>query len=364
MTRASLQIRAAACMAVWGCLCAAGVTVAATRDVSEMARIRTAEAWAFPQGNSPDPSASHVTTPKSDLREMVRVPGSTVSYTHAQLDDDSPDWFPGDHPAAPLIVAEGRKPATRCAECHLMTGVGVPATAALDGLPKAYLVEQITAFRTGERGEDALATTQSMTKEARNLDDSDLQLAADYFSRLKFVSRVRVIEAATVPKTHWHFYVLVPNQDGKREPIGDRIIETPVDPELYDREDARAGYVAYVPPGSVERGAVIALQGGGAAQPCESCHGANLQGVGAIPPLAGRSPTYVARELIFFREGRRTNPQAAPMREEVSHLTLKDMIDVAAYVALRAGSKSDAVARLRRPRSSTSTNCTVSLPLT
>lgn len=267
------------------------------------------------------------------------MPGSTVSYTRAQLGNGPPDWFPRDHPVAPRIVAEGREPATRCAECHWMTGVGVPATASLGGLSKAYVIEQVAAFRAGERGANALATVQSMTKEARNLDDSDLRLAADYFSHLKFVSRVRVIETATVPRTHWHFYVRVPDQNGEREPIGERIIETPVDPRLYDVEDARAGYVAYVPPGSVERGAVIAAQGAGAAQPCESCHGAKLQGVGIIPPLAGRSPTYIARELILFREGRRTNPEAAPMRAEVSRLTLQDMIDVAAYAASRAGSK-------------------------
>jgi len=345
--RASLEILAAACVAALGCVCAAGATVAANRNVSEAARIRAAEAWTFPQRNSPDPSVPHVTTPKPDPREVLHVPGSTMSYTHAQLDNGPPDWFPSDHPVAPRIVAEGHKRASRCAECHLMTGVGVPATAALGGLPKAYVLEQVAAFRTGERGADALASVQSMTREARNLENSDLQLAADYFSQLKFVSRMRVIETATVPKTHWHFYVRVPNQNGEREPIGERIIETPIDPRLYDLEDARDGYIAYVPPGSVERGAVIAAQGIGAAQPCESCHGAKLQGVGIIPPLAGRSPTYIARELILFREGRRANPEAAPMREEVSHLTLKDMIDVAAYAASRTGSKSNAVARLR-----------------
>jgi cytochrome c553 len=48
-----------------------------------------------------------------------------------------------------------------------------------------------------------------------------------------------------------------------------------------------------------------------------------------------RSPTYIVRELIRFRLGQRTNPGAAPMRFEVSHLTLPDMIDVAAYAASR-----------------------------
>ena len=82
-------------------------------------------------------------------------------------------------------------------------------------------------------------------------------------------------------------------------------------------------------------GAVIASKGTVKALPCESCHGPTLRGVGGIPPLAGRSPTYIVRELIRFRLGQRTNPGAAPMQLEASRLTLKDMIDVAAYAASR-----------------------------
>jgi cytochrome c553 len=90
-----------------------------------------------------------------------------------------------------------------------------------------------------------------------------------------------------------------------------------------------------VPPGSIARGAVIAARGTGAATACESCHGAKLQGMGIIPPLAGRSPTYIARELILFRLGQRSNPEAAPMQLEAAQLTVNDMIAVAAYAGSR-----------------------------
>jgi cytochrome c553 len=80
---------------------------------------------------------------------------------------------------------------------------------------------------------------------------------------------------------------------------------------------------------------VIAAKGIGTAPACESCHGAKLQGVGLIPPLAGRSPTYIVRELILFRTGKRSNPQAVPMVQEASQLSVNDMIDVAAYAASR-----------------------------
>jgi cytochrome c553 len=58
--------------------------------------------------------------------------------------------------------------------------------------------------------------------------------------------------------------------------------------------------------------------------------------MGDIPYLAGRSPAYIARELILFRLGKRTNPGAALMLAEVSQLTVKDMVDVAAYAASRS----------------------------
>jgi cytochrome c553 len=298
---------------------------------SQNAQITAAEAWAFAVFPPPDPHAA-----KPDQRKVLRVTGSPVRYTQAQLDSiHDADWFPQDHARAPQIVRAGRKSALACAECHLISGTGVPANAALDGLPKAYILEQVAAFHAGERGIGSPAIAQGMVDEARALTSADLGLAADYFSATKFVSRVRVVETATVPKTHWELYVRVPDKGRRREPIGERIIETPLNFDDYARFDGRVRYIAYVPPGSIVRGAVIASQGSGAALACESCHGAKLQGVGIIPPLAGRSPTYIARELILFREGKRTNAQAAPMVQEVSTLTLNDMIAVAAYAGSR-----------------------------
>lgn len=309
---------------------AIAATAAATGEDSATTAIRAAEAWAFPV--FPPPRDPHV--PKPDPHKVLHVTDSVVSYTQAQMDGmDDADWFPQDHPPAPQIVKVGRKPARPCAECHTISGAGVPATASLDGLPKAYILEQIAAFRAGERGMGGPATAHDMVDEARALTPADLQQAAVYFASTKFVPRVHVVETATVPKTHWKYFVLKPDKGGAREPIGQRIIETPVNFNDYSLSDGRVGYVAYVPPGSVARGAAIAANGTGAAQPCESCHGAKLQGVGDIPYLAGRSPTYIARELILFREGKRSNPAAAPMRMEAANLTLKDMIDVAAYAA-------------------------------
>ncbi|MGH8113589.1 MAG: c-type cytochrome [Rhodanobacteraceae bacterium] len=315
-----------------GLLCASIAMTQTTSAPSSNAAFINAEAWAFPVfPPPPDPHA-----PKPDSSKALHVAGSPVSYTQAQLDGmDDADWFPQDHPPAPHIVKVGRKPARPCAECHTISGTGVPATADLESLPKAYIQEQLAAFHAGQRGMGGPATAHDMVEEARALTSSDETQAIDYFSATKFVPRVHVVETATVPKTHWKYFVLKPDKSGAREPIGERIIETPVDFNDYSLSDGRVGYVAYVPPGSIEAGEKIAARGVGAAPACESCHGAKLQGVGDIPYLAGRSPTYIARELILFREGKRINPGAEPMRTEVSHLTLKDMIDVAAYAGSR-----------------------------
>jgi cytochrome c553 len=301
-------------------------------SASQNAQITAAETWAFPVfPPPPDPHAA-----KPDPRKVLHVTGSPVRYTQAQLDSiHDADWFPQDHASAPQIVRAGRKPALACAECHMIGGSGFPVSATLDGLPEAYILEQIAAFHAGERGVGGPAIAHGMVDEARTLPSVDLRQAGEYFSTTKFVSRVHVVEAATVPKTHWKYFVLVPDKDGAREPIDERIIETPLNFDDYIRSDGRTGYIAYVPPGSIQRGAVIASKGIGAATACGACHGTKLEGVGIIPPLAGRSPTYLARELILFHEGKRTNPEAASMVREVAKLTLNDMIDVAAYAATR-----------------------------
>lgn len=322
-------------------LLAAGASMGAANGgaAASDAAIHAAEAWAFPA--FPPPPAAHAPKPKPDPHKVLHVTGSRVSYTRAQLDGmDDADWFPQDHPAAPQIVKVGRKPARPCAECHTISGAGVPATATLEALPKAYILEQIAAFRAGQRGMGGPETAHDMVEEARALTPADLQQAVDYFSSTPFVSRVRVIETTSVPKMRWQYFVLTPDKSGAREAIGERIIETPANFHDYENSDTRVGYVAWVPTGSIARGAVIAAKGDGPAASCESCHGPELEGqimlgIGVAPPLAGRSPTYIARELILFREGKRSDPAAAPMRAEAAALTVSEMIDVAAYAASR-----------------------------
>lgn len=320
-------LRAGVSLAMAACC---GIALAQQTTVAPDFEIRAAMAWTFPLNPPPDPRA-----PKPDMHASRHVLGSTRTYTLADYDGmfGAPDWFPQDHPAMPRIVARGRKPAWACAYCHLPNGQGRPENAPLAGLPAAYIVEQVRAFRSGERVTGRAETAQWMPAEARNVNDADLELAAEYFSSLRFKPWTHVVETATVPKMHAAHGMLVPDADGKHEPIGDRIIETSSDIARTELRDTRFGFIAYVPPGSIARGAAIASRGTGSAAACESCHGAGLRGVGSIPPLAGRSPTYIVRQLILFKTGGRSSTGAAPMRLEASHLSLKDMIAAAAYAA-------------------------------
>jgi cytochrome c553 len=57
--------------------------------------------------------------------------------------------------------------------------------------------------------------------------------------------------------------------------------------------------------------------------------------VGLVPPLAGRSPSYLLRQLVAFHTGARATAATAPMNEVAARLTLEDMVAAAAYAGSR-----------------------------
>ena len=291
-------------------------------------------AWAYPIVPAPPAGA---TTPAPDSVTPLHVPGSARGYTAAWLADFNrvADWFPNDHPSMPEIVAHGRKPAIlACGTCHLPDGQGRPENATLAGLTEAYIREQLADFKAGRRHGliDAYAPIPGMVRIASNLTDDEAAAAAAYFSKLRLRPHARVIESATAPKTHVVNWIRMADADGAREPLGTRIVEVPASEERHERRDTRLTYYAYVPPGSIARGRAIALPArDSVTQPCMRCHGPDLRGVGVVPPLAGRSPSYIVRQLVAFRTGARSSDAAAPMRAEVAPLSIEQMIAVAAY---------------------------------
>jgi len=122
--------------------------------------------------------------------------------------------------------------------------------------------------------------------------------------------------------------------DAGTEPIGNRIVETPIN--VNDTEflrNPRSGFVAYVPPGSLKKGESLVTTGEGKVTACTVCHGADLRGLGPVPSLAGRSPSYLARQLYDMQHGNRTGTWTPLMAAVVTNLGPDDLLTASAYLA-------------------------------
>jgi cytochrome c553 len=274
-----------------------------------------------------------------DDGSLRHVPDSTKAWTLTQLRDFffAPDWHPGDHQALPEIVARGRKPDVyACGFCHRSDGPGGPENASLAGLPESYIAQQMTDFKSGRRRSAMPERTPGvlMAKVAKAASASEVKSAAAYFANSKPRRTITVVESDIVPKTHVAGWVLAPVNQTDKEPLGHRIIEMPKDIEQFESRDARSEFIAYAPVGSVKKGESLAKSGeNGKTTQCALCHGADLRGFGQVPGIAGRSPSYVARQLYDFQRGQRVGFAAAPMTAVVSKLDADDVISLAAYLA-------------------------------
>jgi len=267
-----------------------------------------------------------------------RVPGSNASYTVTQLRNRfiAPDWHPQEYPAMPEVVRQGHKPkVAACGFCHRAGGTGGPENASIAGLPHAYIVRQMHEYKSGARSTAVpkRAPTTLMIMGAKAVTDAEIEAAAAYFSALRPVARIRVQESAAAPKIFVANWFFAASPGDATEPLGQRIVEVPEDLKQFEARDPHARFVAYVPPGSVARGAALVKTGAGKTAPCAACHGANLKGTDDIPPITGRSPTYVVRQLFEFKASVRRGTKADQMGPTVANLSLDDMIDLAAYLA-------------------------------
>ena len=137
-----------------------------------------------------------------------------------------------------------------------------------------------------------------------------------------------------MPKTRIAGWVLTPAPGRGTEPVGERIIEMPLDFTRFEERDSRTRYIAYVPKGSLALGADLVATGArGRSVACGTCHGPDLRGVSDVPRLAGRSPTYLVRQLHDLRAGKRWGGSAELMKPVVANLTDEDIIAISAYIA-------------------------------
>ena len=318
-------------------------------------------AYGFPTPPAPGEKAepqrppSRALRPNEDEKEQTRpqsLPGSAGKFSLVDIRDGSNviDWYPDDHPPmidiirlGPSKLDTGRR---GCGFCHLPNGLGRPENAPTAGLPPNYFVQQLKDFKNGLRrsADPRKPNTNTMIDLARAMTDEEMMQAARYFAAIKWRPRVKVIETALVPKTRIVGNLFLATETERTEPIAGRIIEVPEDEEHADRlRDPRSGFLAYVPPGSLARGKQLVRLGGaeivgnqivqGKTTPCTACHAPDLMGVGDVPPIAGRSPSYLARQIFDIQQGVRRGSAVDLMRVAVAKLNADDISAIAAYVA-------------------------------
>lgn len=278
--------------------------------------------------------------PKDDGTRFS-LPGSDGHFTRSQISGANhtapADWYPGDHPPMPALIANGdaARGITACAACHYPNGKGRPQNAGIAGLNADYLARQLREMKNGARksAEPKKHNAQQMVDFARAMTEAEIAAAASYYAALPPMVRIRVVEADSVPKMRSQEGMWLPQEDGAKEPMGNRVIETPADVDREQLRDPHAGFIAYVPKGAVAKGRRLAAK-----LECANCHGVGLHGTDSTAPaLAGRSPSYLARQLYDFQQGSRHGEMAGPMLPVTEKLTGTDIVNLTAYLAsLRA----------------------------
>ena len=190
------------------------------------AQTSASPAWAYGVSPSdpvqtPPPQNPGGAAPRPPDTSLKRIPGSSKEFTLAHIRDywDVGDWFPEDHPPMPSVVVHGRQPHVRgCAMCHMPNGKGRPENAPIAGQSYAYVLQQLTDFKNGLRAsaDPRKLNTVQMIEAAKDMTDDEMKAAAEYFSSMKWTpwitrrrGRRRAEDAARRQRVHastrrWH----------------------------------------------------------------------------------------------------------------------------------------------------------------
>lgn len=315
--------------------CAAVVSSTFAQERREKGGAGDVLPWAYTLN---DPPAPGVSAPRLDPDEVLRVPNSSRSFKRSEIaiTNGPPDWHPEGHPPMPPIVAKGAPGVSACGYCHLPNGQGKPENASVAGQPYEYLLQQMRDYKAGRRksSEPRMGPPANMERLGAVATEAQAEEGARYFAELRYKPWIRVVEVESIPKTRRAGWIHQIIEGGGSEPIGTRILETPEHLEGFELRDDAVSMVAYVPKGSIARGRELATTGGGGKTLlCANCHGAGLKGLGPVPALAGRSPSYMARQLYDFQQGSRNGTWSDLMDEAVKRLTVEDIVNLVAYTA-------------------------------
>jgi cytochrome c553 len=309
-----------------------GDTPTAKEIAAKMPAPPAAFAWAYPiqpPGVKMDPPDSIHTAEGAD---------PSIKLTMRQVGDPfgPPDWYPKEHAPMPQIVAHGQRPHVfACILCHLPNGNGHPESASVSGLTVPYIIEQMHAFRDGDRQN---IRAPNMTEMAYAISEKDLAEAARYFAAIPKSQQkwIRVVETARAPANH-------PGAGGARfvdkgaatMPVAPDMIYEVAESDQVELRNDHVGFVDYVPMGSLAKGRIVAMGNRGQMRSCGSCHGDDYRGHEDAPRLAGRSAYYLIRQLADMKSGNRKGAALGRMKEIIGKLSDADILNVAAYMASR-----------------------------
>ena len=289
--------------------------------------------WAYtpppPAGSPPPPSAL-----PADDTVAVSIPGTTKTFTRGQLraQKETMDWYPEDrHGTIPDIARFGKQGVRQCTLCHLPDGSGRPENAPISTYHPTYFMQQMQDFRDGLRksADPRKANTNVMigfakaTTREGGYGGRAMLCAASPAPHQSGRVEDRA-KGAAQGRMHG-----CPGERGRRMvPIpagGSSRSRTTI---CRPRPATRACWTAYVPPGTLNRGKQVAAK-----YQCATCHGADLGGIGPVPALAGRSPSYTMRQIFDMKTGARRGPWAELMKSIVTSMSVQDMMAVSAFAA-------------------------------
>jgi cytochrome c553 len=166
-----------------------------------------------------------------------------------------------------------------CSNCHGVTGQAVsPNFPNLAGQVEAYAVAQLNGFKSHRRQDPA--GFEYMWGLSRSLTDEQITGLAAYYAA----------------------------QQPAKQPLEGKAEQRDAGKPIFDNGVAAKNVPA-----------------------CASCHGAEGQGNGAFPRLAGQHADYVVKQLLVFQ---RTDerPEGSLMKTVAHELSRQDIDNVAAYV--------------------------------
>jgi cytochrome c553 len=207
----------------------------------------------------------------------------------------------------------------------------------VSGTSVQYFMNQMADFKNGLRHttDKNKANAWEMPLMAAAMTPEEWKQAAEYFAAIKYVPKNKVVETTMIPKFAPNANNLfLPAAGSDKVALSNRLIEMPDDPDdAQILRNPRSPFTAYVPPGTLKKGEMLATTGGnGKTIRCDICHGPGLRGLDPVPAIAGRQASYLARQMYDMQAGTRHGTWAPLMKDVLAKLNEDDIMALAAYV--------------------------------